>query len=65
MEIMLIRLGKTMDGTENYDWAGIAHSILKMQRLGVIEVEFANFLGTISQNAIKRFHMLSILNDIE
>lgn len=40
-----------------YDWAFLIRSMLKLQNLGVIQVEFKSTLGSISTNNINRFHI--------
>ncbi|MCD8129740.1 MAG: hypothetical protein LUE16_00430 [Lachnospiraceae bacterium] len=45
------------DGSETYDWAYLVRSLLKLQRLGVVEVEYHNTMGVVSQNNIDRFHV--------
>lgn len=43
------------DGSENYDYACYVRSLLKMQKIGVVNIYLATTLGRISQNNIDCF----------
>lgn len=54
-----ILLYKTVNDNkeESMEWAYIARSFLKLEKLGIIQMEYINTLGTINSLNIDRFHI--------
>ena len=54
-----ILLGKTTDenGKESDEWAYIGKSFIKLQSLGILELDYINTPGNINSLNIERFHL--------
>ena len=71
---MLLSEGKDEDGNFTMQWAFLARAFIKLERLGLIQMDIQNTLGTINFLNIDRFHITLFghnllyyidLNDIE
>ena len=55
---LLLNVKLNANGEEPvYDWAYYARSIIKLQNMGVFQLDFVSTLGTVSQFNIERFHV--------
>lgn len=57
MGLIMNELGKDENGEESYKWTYLIRSMIKLQSIGVVQLEFISSLGTISQNNIDRFNI--------
>ncbi len=57
MGLILLFKTKNENGMESDEWARIGRAFLKLQNLGVLEIECANTVGTINVLNIDRFHI--------
>lgn len=57
MGLILLFKTKNENGMESDEWARIGRSFLKLQNLGVLELECINTVGTINVLNIDRFHI--------
>ena len=58
-EMGFILLGETIDGQSNKskEWAYIGKSIIKLQNLGILELDYINTPGNINSLNVERFHI--------
>lgn len=60
IDTVLLIGGINSKGERTIKWAYIAKAFLKLERLGIIEIDYNNTLGTISNLNINRFHITLI-----
>lgn len=58
-EMGFILLGQTTDeeGNETKEWAYIGKSFIKLQNLGILELDYINTIGNINSLNVERFHI--------
>ena len=58
-EMGFILLGQTIDeeGNETKEWAYIGKSFIKLQNLGILELDYINTIGNINSLNVERFHI--------
>lgn len=57
MSLMLNAQLETDKKEKVYDWAYISRAMVKMQNLGILQLDFISSLGTVSQFNINRLHV--------
>lgn len=57
MGLMLLRQGIDENGKLTMDWAFFVRSFIKLEKLGLIQMDYINTVGTINSLNIDRFHL--------
>ena len=65
-EMGFILLGETMDeeGNKSKDWAYLGKSFIKLQNLGILELDYINTTGNINSLNVERFHITLFGNEL-
>lgn len=65
-EMGFILLGETMDeeGNKSKEWAYIGKSFIKLQNLGILELDYINTTGNINSLNVERFHITLFGNEL-
>lgn len=65
-EMGFILLGQTTDeeGNESKEWAYIGKSFIKLQNLGILELDYINTTGNINSLNVERFHITLFGNEL-
>ena len=57
MGYMILEKGTNEKGERTMNWAHYARSFIKLDRLGIIQLEYLNTIGTLNSMNIDRFHI--------
>lgn len=57
MGFILLRQTTDEEGNESKEWAYIGKSIIKLQNLGILELDYMNTTGNINSLNVERFHI--------
>lgn len=65
-EMGFILLGQTIDeeGNKSKEWAYIGKSFIKLQNLGILELDYINTTGNINSLNVERFHITLFGNEL-
>lgn len=65
-EMGFILLGETMDeeGNKSKEWAYLGKSFIKLQNLGILELDYINTTGNINSLNVERFHITLFGNEL-
>lgn len=65
-EMGFILLGETMDeeGNKSKKWAYLGKSFIKLQNLGILELDYINTTGNINSLNVERFHITLFGNEL-
>lgn len=65
-EMGFILLGKTTneEGNESKEWAYIGRAFIKLQNLGILELDYINTTGNINSLNVERFHISLFGNEL-
>ena len=63
---MFIIRGETMDeeGNKSKEWAYLGKSFIKLQNLGILELDYINTTGNINSLNVERFHITLFGNEL-